>query len=235
MHWIIAFPPFKFFYTHLKEDGRKADFPTSKTVLAALAGERMEQRAVMAEQIINGHVIEACQNGDRDAFRILFENYKDKVYSIASYAVGGDKSLADDVTQQIFLKLFTAIQQFRGESEFTTWLYRLVVNACMDERRRRRRLLPWADSQPMNTEVKRSSHEHHFERQEVAEEVRGAINELKPKFRLPILLKYVEGLSYEEIASVMGCSKGTVASRLNRGHGQLAKNLAHLRNAQRGE
>jgi len=65
--------------------------------------------------------------------------------------------------------------------------------------------------------------------------VRGAIDELKPKFRLPILLKYVEGLSYEEIASVMGCSKGTVASRLNRGHGQLAKNLAHLRNAQRGE
>jgi len=64
---------------------------------------------------------------------------------------------------------------------------------------------------------------------EVAEAVRTAINKLKPKFRLPILLKYIEGLSYDEIAGVMGCSKGTVASRLNRGHGQLAKHLSHLR------
>ena len=64
----------------------------------------------------------------------------------------------------------------------------------------------------------------------LSEAVRGAINELKPKFRLPILLKYIEGLSYEEIAEVMGCSKGTVASRLNRGHSQLAKRLSHLNN-----
>jgi RNA polymerase sigma-70 factor (ECF subfamily) len=188
----------------------------------------MEQRAVMAQQIINGQVIEACQRGDRDAFRVLFETYKDKVYSIAVYSVGGDKSIADDVTQQIFLKLFTAIQQFRGESEFTTWLYRLVVNACMDERRRRRRLLPWGDRDTHNPSEKKPQ-EKRYARLEVAQAVQKAISELKPKFRLPILLKYIEGLSYEEIASVMGCSKGTVASRLNRGHGQLAKQLAHLR------
>src|SRR5262245_51537575 len=107
-------------------------------------GEEMEQRAVRTEQIIDGQVIEACQEGDRDAFRILFETYKDRVYSIAVYSAG-DFSIAEDVTQQIFLKLFTAIKQFRGESEFTTWLYRLVVNACMDERRRRRRLFSWND------------------------------------------------------------------------------------------
>lgn len=105
----------------------------------------MERRAAMAEQIISGRVINACQEGDRDAFRVLFETYKDKVYSIAVYSSGGDATFADDVTQQIFLKLFTAIKQFRGDSEFTTWLYRLVVNACMDERRRRRRLLPFGE------------------------------------------------------------------------------------------
>ena len=109
----------------------------------------MEQRAAMAEQIINGQVIEACQRGDRDAFRILFETYKDKVYSIAIYSVG-DSSIADDVTQQIFLKLFTTIKQFRGDSEFTTWLYRLVVNVCMDERRRLRRLLPFGETVVMD-------------------------------------------------------------------------------------
>ena len=189
----------------------------------------MERRAAMAEQIISGRVINACQEGDRDAFRVLFETYKDKVYSIAVYSSGGDATFADDVTQQIFLKLFTAIKQFRGDSEFTTWLYRLVVNACMDERRRRRRLLPFGDFFAMKHPSERNPQEKQYGKTEVAEAVRSAIAQLKPKFRLPILLKYMEGLSYEEIAQVMGCSKGTIASRLNRGHGQLAKRLSHLR------
>jgi RNA polymerase sigma-70 factor (ECF subfamily) len=183
-----------------------------------------------AEQLIDGRVIEACQQGDRAAFQLLFETYKDKVFSIAVYSSGGDCAVADDVTQQIFLKLFTAIRQFRGDSEFTTWLYRLVVNACLDERRRRRRLLPWGDTVAMRNPSEKKPQEKQYARLEVAEAVRAAIGELKPKFRLPILLKYIEGLSYEEIASVMGCSKGTVASRLNRGHSQLAKRLSHLNN-----
>src|SRR5688500_3348090 len=193
----------------------------------------MEQRAVMAQQLIDGSVIEACQQGDREAFQLLFESYKDKVFSIAVYAIGGDRTIADDVTQQIFLKLFTAIRQFRGDSEFTTWLYRLVVNACLDEQRRRRRLLPWGTTETtvaMNNVSDKKPQERQYARLEVAEAVRVAIEELKPKFRLPILLKYIEGLSYEEIAEVMGCSKGTVASRLNRGHSQLAKRLSHLNN-----
>ena len=188
----------------------------------------------MAEQLINGQVIEACQQGDRDAFQCLFEAYKDKVFSIAVYSSGGDRALAEDVTQQVFLKLFTAIRQFRGDSEFTTWLYRLVVNACLDERRKRKRWLPLEETQSTKTTVamnnvsEKKPQERQYARLEVAEAVRHAIEELKPKFRLPILLKYIEGLSYEEIAEVMGCSKGTVASRLNRGHSQLAKRLSHL-------
>ena len=75
----------------------------------------------------------------------------------------------------------------------------------------------------------RRPQEKHYARVELAESVKAAISELKPKFRLPILLKYVEGLSYQEIASVLGCSMGTVSSRLNRGHKALAKRLAHLR------
>ncbi len=193
----------------------------------------MERRAAMAEQLINGQVIEACQQGDRDAFQCLFEAYKDKVFSIAVYSSGGDRTLAEDITQQVFLKLFTAIRQFRGDSEFTTWLYRLVVNACLDERRRRRRWLSWGETETtvaMNNVSDKKPQERQYARLEVAEAVRVAIEELKPKFRLPILLKYIEGLSYEEIAEVMGCSKGTVASRLNRGHSQLAKRLSHLNN-----
>ena len=185
---------------------------------------------MVAEQLIDGRVIEACQQGDRTAFQLLFETYKDKVFSIAVYSSGGDRDVADDVTQQIFLKLFTAIRQFRGDSEFTTWLYRLVVNACLDEHRRRRRLLPWGDTVAMGNPGEEKPQEKQYARREVSEAVQKAIGELKPKFRMPILLKYIEGLSYEEIASVMNCSKGTVASRLNRGHSQLAKRLTHLNN-----
>ncbi|HEY8228380.1 MAG TPA: sigma-70 family RNA polymerase sigma factor [Pyrinomonadaceae bacterium] len=183
----------------------------------------------MAERLVDGQLIRACQHGDREAFRLLFETYKDRVFSIAVYSLG-DRAVADDVTQQIFLKLFTAIGQFRGDSEFTTWLYRLVVNACLDERRRTRRLVSWGDSVAMNNPSEKKSQEKQYARREIAEAVQNAIGELKPKFRLPILLKYVEGLSYEEIATVMGCSKGTVASRLNRGHSELAKRLSHLKN-----
>ena len=185
---------------------------------------------MMAQQLIDGSTIEACQQGDRDAFQLLFETYKDKVFSLAVYTTGGDRAVADDVTQQIFLKLFTAIRQFRGDSEFTTWLYRLVVNACIDERRKSKRWLPWGETVAMKNPAEKKPQEKQFARLEVAEAVQSAIAELKPKFRLPILLKYIEGLSYEEIAVVMGCSKGTVASRLNRGHSQLAKQLSHLDN-----
>ncbi len=189
----------------------------------------MEQRAVMTEPIIDERVIRACQAGDREAFRMLFEAYKDRVFSIAVYSFGGNQTAASDVTQQIFLKLLTSIGQFRGESQFTTWLYRLVANACIDEQRRSKRYLPFDDSAPMTKIQDRVPQERRYARMELAGSVKDAISELKPKFRQPILLKYMENLSYEEIAGVLGCSKGTVASRLNRGHKQLARRLAHLR------
>lgn len=189
----------------------------------------MEPRAVMAEPIINERVIKACQEGDREAFRLLFETYKDKVFSIAVYSFGGDHSAAGDVTQQIFLKLMTSINQFRGESQFTTWLYRLVANACIDEHRKRKRFLPFGAEPAVKNVEDRRPQERHYAKVELANSVKLAIAELKPQFRLPILLKYMEDLSYEEIASILDCSKGTVASRLNRGHKELARRLSHLR------
>src|SRR5688500_18057007 len=129
----------------------------------------MEQRAVMAEPVIDKHVIEACREGDREAFRLLFETYKDKVFSIACYLFGGDEAVASDVSQQIFLKLMTAIGQFRGDSAFTTWLYRLVVNACIDEQRKRRRFLPFLESTPMSKIEDRRPQEKRYARLEVAD------------------------------------------------------------------
>src|ERR1044072_3117916 len=138
---------------------------------------------VMAEQLIDGHIIEACQQGDRGAFQLLFETYKDKVFSIAVYSSGGDRAVADDVTQQIFVKSFPAIRQFRGDAEFTTWLYRLVVNACLDEKRRRRRLLPWGETVAMRNPGEKKPQEKQYARREVAEAVRAAIGGGDPRVR----------------------------------------------------
>jgi RNA polymerase sigma-70 factor, ECF subfamily len=187
-----------------------------------------DSRGPDSQDSVEARVISACQEGDREAFRLLFEAYKDRVFSIASYTLG-DEAAADDITQQIFVKLFSRIGQFRGDSEFTTWLYRLVINSCLDERRRQKRFLPVAESAAMTKAVHRKPPETGYARRELAGSVREAIGELKPKMRLPVLLKYIEGLSYEEIAAVLGCSKGTVASRLNRAHKALARKLSHLR------
>ena len=194
----------------------------------------LEQMAAIREQPavnepIDGQTIAACQRGDRDALRLLFEAYKDRVYSIAVYSMGGDLSAAADVTQQVFVKLMTRISQFRGNSEFSTWLYRLVVNCCLDERRKQRRFVPLAEFDLTKTNRRQISPATTYARRELAGHVQAAIAELKPKLRWPILLKYVQGFSYEEIAAVLGCSKGTVASRLNRGHKALSQRLAHLR------
>ncbi|HZM89213.1 MAG TPA: sigma-70 family RNA polymerase sigma factor [Blastocatellia bacterium] len=188
----------------------------------------MERLAIMTDRQTEAEIIEACKQGDRDAFRELFETHKDRVYTIA-FHYSGNEAMAHDVTQQVFLKLFTSINQFHENSQFTTWLYRIVANACTDEHRKRRRFVPFSPEIEVRTMVGKSSQEETYHRRQVADSVRGAIGELTPKLRLPILLKYVEGLSYDEIAESLGISIGTVSSRLNRGHKMLARKLGHLR------
>src|SRR5205085_4073825 len=80
-------------------------------------------------------LVEACRRGERDAFRALFEAYKDRVYSIA-LRFSGNEAVAMDLAQDTFLKLFSRIGEFRGESAFSTWIYRLVVNTCLDHKRK---------------------------------------------------------------------------------------------------
>jgi len=188
----------------------------------------MERLAIMSDRQTEAEIIEACKQGDRDAFHRLFQDHKDRVFTIA-FHYSGDEAMAHDVTQQVFLKLFTSINQFHENSQFTTWLYRIVANACTDEHRKRRRFVPFSPEIEVRTLVGKSTQEETYHRRQVADSVRGAIGELSPKLRLPILLKYVEGLSYDEIAESLGVSIGTVSSRLNRGHKMLARKLGHLR------
>jgi RNA polymerase sigma-70 factor (ECF subfamily) len=184
----------------------------------------------MRERDADMRILEACRLGDRAAFHDLFLRYKDRVYSIALHYTGDDAA-AKDVSQTVFLKLFTLVSQFRYESEFSTWLFRVVANACFDDRRRRARLRPLEDFAEPRPSRYDGPQERLAERRDVEEAVRAAVAELPPKLRMAIVLRYLEGMSYDEIASVLGCSMGTVASRLNRGHKELAHRLGHLRGA----
>jgi len=171
-------------------------------------------------------LVEACQRGEREAFRGLFEAYKDRVYSIA-LRFSGDQALAMDLAQDTFLKLFSCIRDFRGDSSFSTWVYRLVVNSCLDHQRRSWRMIPIADELLAVLRSPADSLDAMLQT-EMRERVRGAVEKLSPDLRMVTILRYTEGLSYEQIAEVLGCSTGTVASRLNRAHKALERRLTHF-------
>jgi RNA polymerase sigma-70 factor (ECF subfamily) len=183
----------------------------------------------LIDRQISVEIVAACRSGDRDAFRMLYDAYKDRVYSIALYFCHRDPVAASDVTQQVFLKLMTSIRQFRGDADFTTWLYRLVVNACLDAGRRRKS--DGVRSADLESFAGPASQEQDYARAQMAHSVRTAISALPPKFRIAVLLRYFEDLSYEQMANALHCSMGTVASRLSRGHRMLAERLKEWRSA----
>ena len=101
----------------------------------------MEQLALMTEKRIEPDLLAALRRGERQAFELFFANNQKRVFSIALNFFGGNEQLAKDITQQVFLKIFTSLENFRGEAEITTWLYRVTVNACIDEQRKARKFL----------------------------------------------------------------------------------------------
>ncbi|MGH9645695.1 MAG: RNA polymerase sigma factor [Bryobacteraceae bacterium] len=182
-----------------------------------------------SDREVSAEIIECCRQGDRAAFHALYEAYKDKVYSISLYFFHGDAAAASDATQQVFLKLITGIGRFRGDSEFSTWLYRMVVNTCLDNAKAGRRRSSVMDDARLAEIAAPASAEEDVARAEVAGTVQAALSSLPPKLRLPVLLRYFEDLSYGEMAEALNCSMGTVASRLHKGHKLLAEKLAKLR------
>ena len=183
----------------------------------------------LIDRQISAQIVAACRSGDRDAFRALYDFYKVRVYSIALYFFRGDQAAASDITQQVFLKLMTNIGQFRGDALFSTWLYRLVVNACLDAARTRKSEAGRADRSQLESVAGTESQEQDYLRSQMANSVRVAVAALPPKFRIAVLLRYFEDLSYEEMAKALQCSMGTVASRLSRGHRILAERLKSVR------
>src|SRR5688500_6953701 len=140
-------------------------------------------------------LIRACQEGDQEAFALLFEANSDKVYSIAlRYA--GDEAAAMDIAQDTFLKLLSHIRQFRADSTFDTWLYRLVVNSCLDYQRRKRKVIPILDGLLDAMGAVHDTVLHQLLREERQEAVQDVIGKLPPDQRIIVILRYMEELSY---------------------------------------
>jgi RNA polymerase sigma-70 factor (ECF subfamily) len=172
-------------------------------------------------------LIERCQRGEPDAFRALFDKHKDMVYSIA-LRYSGDATVAQDIAQDTFLKLFSAVGSFRGDSNFEAWLYRMVVNSCFDLKRKTRRLAPLLDEVLAVLRTPDRSVLDEVLRSEMSNHVKAVVDSLAPDQRMVIVLRYTQGLSYDEIAGILGCAPGTIASRLNRAHKVLERRLSRL-------
>lgn len=171
-------------------------------------------------------VLESCRRGDRDAFRLVYETYKDGVFSMALYFFRGDAATAADVTQQVFVKLMERIGGFQGQSDFSTWLHRLVTNTCIDRTRSPWRRAVMTDPVELDARPVQPSQEAEMDHQDRERAIQAALATLTPKIRMAIVLRYFQDLSYAEMASVLNCSVGTVASRLSKGHALLGPRLA---------
>ncbi|PJA96332.1 MAG: RNA polymerase subunit sigma-70 [Ignavibacteriales bacterium CG_4_9_14_3_um_filter_34_10] len=156
-------------------------------------------------------------NGNENAFAKLVGQHKDKVRNLV-YLTLGDADYVDDISQDVFISVFNKIKEFRFESKFTTWLYRITVNKCKDYLRKKK-------VRSIFTPISESHYEigakFNQENQDIPTLVRKAIDRLPDKLKIPLLLRDIEGLSYKEIAVQLECEVGTIKSRIFRARENL--------------
>lgn len=181
----------------------------------------------------DSELIRECRRGNKDAFRELVERYQRKILSVAVGMLHNQDD-ALEVTQEAFVKAYGSLDRFKGESSFYTWLYRIVVNLAIDRRRRERRhgTVSFEDRPGGGEDIEAglpsqrlSDPYQQAKSLELGARLRTAIDELTPDQKAVILLREVEGLSYDEISHVMQCPKGTVMSRLHYARKALQEKL----------
>lgn len=166
--------------------------------------------------------IEACQRGEREAFDRLVERYQRDVYRLC-YRYVNNHHDANDMAQEVFLRAYRAIGRFRGDSAFSTWLYRIAVNTCLNFKSARR---PDGEELSESLADGASGVDDRMEREEQARRVRQAVSRLPEKQRATLILKIYHDLTHEEVAGVLGASVGTVKANLFHALGNLRKLLA---------
>lgn len=181
------------------------------------------------EQKSDDALIVLFQNGDQSVFRFLVERYQEKIRNLI-FSIFNEKDIVDDLAQEIFIKVYQALPKFRFESSFYTWLYRITINKSRDEMRKRKvkRFFTFNNIEHTSKIKIENIVSVTFDDENLHEVIENALNGLPEKYRIPIILKDVDGLSYDEIADTLECEVGTVKSRLSRGRGMLKEVLRPL-------
>ena len=165
-------------------------------------------------------------NGDQQAFQILVERYQNQVFALA-YRLGGDYDEARDMAQECFLRVYQELPRFDAERRFFPWMYRVAHNTCVNLLHKRpREQTPLENVAEMGDTLLERDPVRAFARQERSEAVRQALAALPEQYREPLVLKYLSGLSYQEISQVMDLPVSTIETRLFRGRNQLKQLLA---------
>lgn len=175
-------------------------------------------------------LIRRAKRGDEAAFEALIVQQQRRLYNAALRTMR-NRDDAGDMLQESILKIYRSLPAFKGECSFGAWAYRITVNTCLDElRRRKKRQLISLDAVQeeggFEPEDGTGTPEELAQRRELAAEIERAIASLEPEYRVAVTLRDVEGLSYQEIAEATGTSLGTVKSRISRARMQLQKKLA---------
>jgi RNA polymerase sigma-70 factor (ECF subfamily) len=174
-------------------------------------------------------VITLIHQGDHSAYRILVERYQERIRNLI-YSIFHEPGIVDDLSQEVFIKAYEALPTFRFQSSFYTWLYRIAVNKSRDELRKRK-VRRWFSLQTMlEASDKELTSKLVVEQpdKELQELIAAGLKTLPDKYRIAVILKDVDGLSYEEIAEIMECEIGTVKSRLSRARAMLRNVLEPL-------
>ncbi len=190
------------------------------------------------EERTDAALVRSANGGDRNAFRWLVERHQDRVFGLACSMLG-NRTDAEDVAQQVFLKAYRSLAQFRGDARFGTWLYRMTVNGCWDVLRKRRRereahvgATSWspaagsgegASGGPAAPPVVAVGGEHAPTREGGVDvgRVRTVLARLEPDDRAVLRLREIDGLSYEDVAATLGVTVEAVKSRLFRARGRF--------------
>ena len=185
--------------------------PLAKTVAPA-ASSRSE---------VDRRDVAACQNGEREAFDRLVERYQRDIYRLCFRYVNNHHD-ANDMAQEAFLKAYKALGTFRGDSAFSTWMYRIAVNTCLNFKALRR---PVQEELPETLAAPGQRASTTLEWAEQADQVRAAVTRLPEKQRATLILKIYHDLTHEEVSAVLGSSVGTVKANLFHALGNLRKML----------
>ena len=189
----------------------------------------------MGERLIDQELVARVQKGDKKAFDLLVLKYQQKITNLISRYIRDPHEVLD-VTQEAFIKAYRAMPKFRGESAFYTWLYRIAINTAKNYLVAQGRRPPADDVEAETAEQmdvgirlkETGTPENHVLTEEISLTVQKAIEELPEDLRTAIILRELEGMSYEEIANAMSCPVGTVRSRIFRAREAIDKQLSPL-------